>query len=56
MIVLAGEEASINGDQSIIGNEKEEYKTLRSFFTYANYNNIHEFYESYQHHRCEKKI
>lgn len=33
-----------------------EYETLKTFFVYKKYSNIHKFYESYQYHRCEKKF
>ena len=33
-----------------------EYENLKTFFVYKKYSNIHKFYESYQYHRCEKKI
>lgn len=32
-----------------------EYESLKTFFVYKKYSNIHKFYESYQYHRCEKK-
>ncbi len=33
----------------------KEYESLKTFFVYKKYGNIHKFYESYQYHRCEKK-
>ena len=33
----------------------KEYENLRSFFVYRDYSNVHKFFESYRHHRCEKK-
>jgi hypothetical protein len=33
-----------------------EYESLKTFFVYKKYSNIHKFYESYQYHRCEKKF
>lgn len=33
----------------------KEYESLKTFFVYKNYGNIHKFYESYKYHRCEKK-
>ncbi len=33
----------------------KEYETLKTFFVYKKYSNIHKFYESYTYHRCEKK-
>jgi hypothetical protein len=32
-----------------------EYESLKHFFTYKKYSNIHKFYEDYTYHRCEKK-
>lgn len=32
-----------------------EYESLKTYFVYKSYNNIHKFYESYKYHRCEKK-
>jgi len=32
-----------------------EYETLKTFFTYKKYPNIHRFYEDYKYHRAEKK-
>jgi hypothetical protein len=33
-----------------------EYESLKTFFVYKKYSNIHKFYESYQYHKCEKKF
>lgn len=33
----------------------KEYETLKTFFTYKKYPNIHRFYEDYKYHRAEKK-
>lgn len=33
----------------------KEYESLKHFFTYKKYSNIHKFYEDYTYHRCEKK-
>ncbi len=33
-----------------------EYESLKTYFVYKKYSNIHKFYESYQYHRCEKKF
>lgn len=33
----------------------KEYESLKTYFVYKSYNNIHKFYESYKYHRCEKK-
>lgn len=33
----------------------KEYEQLGSYFVYKNYRNIHQFFESYKYHRCEKK-
>lgn len=46
-----------NGDleHSIIEEDDSEYETLKSYFTYRKYSNIHRFYENYQFHRSEKK-
>lgn len=42
---------------SVAGVEEEdkEYEQLGSYFVYKNYRNIHQFFESYKYHRCEKK-
>jgi len=42
-------------DSPLIEEKNREYESLRSFFVYEKYSNIYKFYESYQHHRCEKK-
>ncbi len=39
----------------ILEEENKEYESLKTFFVYKNYSNIHKFYESYKYHRCEKK-
>ncbi|MGA9651481.1 antiviral reverse transcriptase Drt3b, partial [Pedobacter sp.] len=33
----------------------KEYESLKTFFTYRKYPNIHRFYEDYRYHRAEKK-
>lgn len=33
----------------------KEYKNQKSYFVYADYSNVHKFYESATFHRCEKK-
>jgi len=33
----------------------KEYESLKTFFTYMKYPNIHRFYEDYRYHRAEKK-
>jgi hypothetical protein len=33
----------------------KEYESLKTFFTYKKYPNIHKFYEDYRYHRAEKK-
>ena len=42
---------------SVAGVEEEdrEYEQLGSYFVYKNYRNIHQFFESYKYHHCEKK-
>lgn len=42
-------------EATLVEEESQEYENLRSFFVYEKYSNIYKFYESYQHHRCEKK-
>ena len=42
-------------DETVEQNDLE-YETLKTFFVYKKYSNIHKFYESYQYHRCEKKF
>ena len=43
--------------ESVAGVEEEdkEYEQLGSYFVYKKYRNIHQFFESYKYHRCEKK-
>lgn len=41
--------------QRLIEQYGKEYETLKTFFVYKDYSNIHQFYESYRYHRCEKK-
>lgn len=36
--------------------EGQDYENLRSFFVYKKYKNIFEFYESSEHHWCEKRF
>ncbi|RYE20551.1 MAG: RNA-directed DNA polymerase, partial [Sphingobacteriaceae bacterium] len=44
------------GDQlDFIEESGKEYDTLKTFFTYKRYPNIHKFYEDYKYHRAEKK-
>ncbi len=44
------------GDQlDFIEENGKEYDTLKTFFTYKRYPNIHKFYEDYKYHRAEKK-
>jgi len=44
------------GDSSDnIEQQDSEYESLKTFFVYEDYSNIHKFYESYKYHRCEKK-
>lgn len=45
----------LTNDETIIEQAANDYKTVRSFFVYWKYSNVHKFYESYTHHRCEKK-
>lgn len=42
---------------TVVGIEEEgkEYEQLGSYFVYKNYRNIHQFFESYEYHLCEKK-
>jgi len=35
--------------------DKTSYESLKHYFQYKNYSNIHKFYESYQYHQSEKK-
>lgn len=42
-------------DYETIEEYDKEYESLKTFFVYKNYSNIHKFYESYKYHRCEKK-
>ena len=42
-------------EPSIVEQSGQEYESLRSFFVYKDYSNIHKFYESYRYHRAEKK-
>ena len=42
-------------EPTIIEQAGQEYESLRSFFVYRAYSNIHKFYESYRYHRAEKK-
>ncbi|MCY4395802.1 MAG: RNA-directed DNA polymerase [Rhodospirillaceae bacterium] len=46
----------LSKEHSIIEQSGLEYETLRSFFVYKEYSNIHKFYESYRYHRAEKKF
>lgn len=47
---------SFDVDDSGIEMEGQDYKNLRSFFVYKKYKNIFEFYESSEHHWCEKRF
>jgi hypothetical protein len=38
-----------------IEEEGREYEQIGSYFVYHKYRNIHQFFESYKYHRCEKK-
>ena len=49
------EKLSENQDYETVEEYDKEYESLKTFFVYKNYNNIHKFYESYKYHRCEKK-
>jgi Reverse transcriptase (RNA-dependent DNA polymerase) len=42
-------------DYDALEQSDKEYETLKTFFVYKKYSNIHKFYESYKYHRCEKK-
>ncbi len=42
-------------DYETVEEYDKEYESLKTFFVYKNYSNIHKFYESYKYHRCEKK-
>lgn len=46
--ILSEETVSVEEDD-------KEYESLRSYFAYKDYSNIHKFYESYRFHRAEKK-
>ena len=46
----------LSTERSIIEQSGLEYESLRSFFVYKDYSNIHKFYESYRYHRAEKKF
>lgn len=43
-------------EPTIVEQTGQEYESLRSFFVYRAYSNIHKFYESYRYHRAEKKF
>lgn len=47
---------SFDKDDSQIEVEGQDYENLRSFFVYKKYKNIYEFYESQDHHWCEKRF
>lgn len=47
---------SFDKDDSQIELEGQDYENLRSFFVYKKYKNIYEFYESQDHHWCEKRF
>lgn len=47
---------SFDKDDSQIEVEGQNYENLRSFFVYKKYKNIYEFYESQDHHWCEKRF
>ena len=49
------EKLSDNHEGGSIEESDKEYESLKTFFVYKNYSNIHKFYESYKYHRCEKK-
>jgi hypothetical protein len=42
-------------DSDGVEENDKEYESLKTFFVYKKYGNIHKFYESYQYHRSEKK-
>ena len=46
----------LSKEPTIIEQSGLEYESLRSFFVYSAYSNIHKFYESYRYHRAEKKF
>lgn len=50
-------ESNVSKNEAYDGGEEydKEYETLKTFFVYKKYSNIHKFYESYTYHRCEKK-
>jgi hypothetical protein len=47
---------SKNQDIEIIETTDKEYTSLKTFFSYQKYNNIYEFYESYEYQRAEKRF
>ncbi|MGL0956866.1 antiviral reverse transcriptase Drt3b [Vibrio vulnificus] len=47
---------SFDKEDSTIELEGQDYENLRSFFVYKKYRNIFEFYESPDHHWCEKRF
>lgn len=47
---------SFDKDDAPIEVEGQNYENLRSFFVYKKYKNVFEFYESQDHHWCEKRF
>lgn len=47
---------SSNSEVEIIETSNNEYTSLKSYFNYKKYNNINQFYESYEFHRAEKNF
>lgn len=45
-----------NEELSVVESSDKEYTSLKTFFSYKNYSNIFEFYESYEYQRAEKKF
>lgn len=46
----------LNEDFQGIEQNNQEYESLKSFFVYKDYSNIHKFYESKEYLRCEQKF
>lgn len=47
---------NLSDDESSIEECAKEYNVLKSFFVYEKFSNVYKFYESYWHHRCERKF
>lgn len=45
-----------DGEHEIIEEFGKEYKSLKTYFAYQYYSNIHKFFESYSFHQAEKKF